>query len=514
MNSGKYVSFFSTALFLCWLLPSPSAAGDTDSLSINTAIHEALKKNLSIELTRQEAEAAQGAVQAEQGLFDPLVTATGIGEKKQQTALFAGGAEEEKTALWTATLSKKMETGTTVDLTWENQRYRTDSLLAAMNPSYNSALSVGVSQPLLKGNGREIQTAAIVAAEKNADAALSLIDSQAADLAARVKIAYWELVFARQDIEVKKLSLALAEKLLDETRRKIEIGTMAGVDIYQPESEVARREEVLIASERAIAAAEDLLKTLLNRDDLTGAIVPGDLPAVVDTLPDEQEVIEKTLAARPDITAADLAVAAADARLQKARDNVRPSLSLEGRAGVTGTDDRYGDSLDRVMNDSDVGWRVGLVFSVPLGNRTARGQQAIALAEKNRARTSADLLRQELTRQAREAVRNVTLSLKSIEASRKTALAVKKRMEAEEDKFEVGLATALDVLEAQEAYARALIGEKRAKIDHVEALAELDRLQGILEVNGEQIARHGPPPHHHPNLSVQTHNAWLPMPGS
>jgi outer membrane protein TolC len=358
--------------------------------------------------------------------------------------------------------------------------------MVALDELYSSAFSLIISQPLLKGNNRAVQTAGVRSAEKYTQAASYLVENQAADLAAQVKKAYWDLVFARQDIEVKELSLKLARNLHEETRIKIESGVLAEVEIYQPDSEIARREETLIASERNIANAEDNLKLLLNSEEWQASIIPGDTPVVIPEKPDLKVTLENVLANRPDIRASELLVDRAEILVDKAEDDLKPSLSLSGTAGMKGEGDSYGNSLEDSFSDPKFNWQVGLILQVPLGNRSSRGALARERAKLMSARQRSELLRQEAKRSAREAVRNVNLALKTIEATRKTSLASQKRLEAEQAKFEVGLATANDVLEFQDSYAQALISEKRALIDLSKARAELDRVQGIVRFSNRQ----------------------------
>jgi len=349
-----------------------------------------------------------------------------------------------------------------------------------IDPAYSSGLSAGISQPLLQGRGQEAQTAGLRARRKNVAAVERVVDSSAVDLAALVKENYWQLVYAIQEIEVKKLSLELARTLLDDTQKKIDAGAMAGVEIYQPESEVARREEALIAGERAIADLEDRLQQLLNRPDWSTPVVPTDLPRVQEEVPTVQTTVAKALEKRPDIQAAARRIEAAEITVKLKENMLRPSLDLFGRMGLAGVDDAYDDSVGDIAADAGTVWKVGLVFSLPLGNNGAKGELAAARADLRKARLDLQLLKQENTRAARQAVRDIGLSLKSIHAGKKTTLALQRRLQAEQDKFDVGLSTALDVLEAQEAYALAVANEKRASIDHAIAQARLARALGSL----------------------------------
>lgn len=470
--------FFLATASLFFGQTSAACAAAPLQLTLAQAVAMALDNNLGIKITREDVAKAQAAVQGEEGAFDPVLVASGSHEDSRKTPASSFEPGKEKTSAWSASLKKKIQSGAELDLSWENARYSSDFSFLTIDPAFSSGLSVGISQPLLQGSGQEMQTAGLRAGRKNVAAAERTVDSSAVDLAGRVKETYWQLVYAIQEIEVKKLSLELARTLLDDTQKKIDAGTMAGVEIFQPESEVARREEALIAGERTIADLQDRLQQLLNRPDWSTPLVPIDLPAVQEEVPRAQATVEKSLENRPDIAAAARRIEAAEITVKLKENMLRPSLALSGRMGLVGVDDAYGDSVGDIAADAGTVWKVGLAFSLPLGNNGAKGELAAARADLRKARLDLELLKQEITRVARQAVRDIGLSLKSIHAGKKTTLALQRRLQAEQDKFDVGLSTALDVLEAQEAYAKAVANEKRAFIDHAIAQARLARALG------------------------------------
>jgi outer membrane protein TolC len=196
--------------------------------------------------------------------------------------------------------------------------------------------------------------------------------------------------------------------------------------------------------------------------------------------PDFDRVLANAMANRPDIKAADLQIEAARLRAAAAKNRTLPSLNLEGGVGLGGTSDSYQNSLDNISSDPDTIWQVGIVFSTQLGNNTAKGEYQQAKAGLAKARTKSEFLRQQVRRSTREVVRDVALAVKGVEAAGKTSLATLKRLEAEQEKFEVGRSTANDVLEAQEAYAEAVSSENRVRVEYAKTLAELDRIQGII----------------------------------
>lgn len=478
--SYKFTVIFSLLFLLISFLGNSGQAEDLEKIALRSAVEQALSNNLNIQLRRQEVNAAAGAVLSAKGKFDVYIDAEAYGRSEERTPLFIGGATQEDSGIWNAEASKMFTTGTSLNLGWNNSSFNSDAFGLLLDPSYTSGLTLGVRQPLLRGFGVDVQTAQIRSFQKQLEAASYQVSSEAANLAAEVKIAYWNLVFARQDIEVQKLSLALAKQLLQETEAKIAAGSLAEIEIYKPRSEVARREEQMISAERAIGIAEDQLKLLLNSERWLIPFEPTDQPTTDPVILDLPIIIDNALQNRPDIKSADLLVDAARLEEKKAKDDIRPDLALVGDIGMAGTADDYGNSLDNNLRNPDNLWQVGVTFSVPLENRGARGNYQQAKANYYRAKTSAELLRQQIRKNVRTTVRDVQLAIKALDATRKTTLASKKSLEAEQAKFAAGRSTTLDVLIAQEEYSRALSQQNLTNANYASTLAELDRIQGLI----------------------------------
>jgi len=481
----RILLYLFVGLLIIPVFPSVCLAGpgtaDGVKLTLVDAVQQALANNLGLQLQKDEVTAAEGAKQAAEGEFDIIATAEGGAQEKEYTPLVPESVKEDETAQWSAGVEKKYITGTEVSVNWNNSRYASEPA-TFLDPAYNSGLSIGVRQPLLQGFGIDRQTASIRASEKNLAAASQLVGSEAANLAASVKAAYWNFVYAWQDKTVKELSLTLAQKLLEETQEKINAGKLAEVEIYQPRSEIARREQNLILADRTIGLYEDELKLLLNSKDWVSSYIPADLPSIEPVVPDPRAVEEKALAGRPDLKAAELSIEAARIQEEVAQDNIRPSLALVGSVGQGGTDETYGDSLSDAVESPETEWQAGLTFSVPLQNNTAKGRYRQASAAYSRAKNQAQQLRLTVQKSVRTTVRDVQLAIKAMEATKKTSLATQKRLEAEEVKFAVGRATTFDVLTAQDAYSQALSQEKQSQVAYALALAELDRIQGVIGV--------------------------------
>jgi outer membrane protein len=481
----KYPKFIS-GLFVTFALFAGTAHGKSTEIGLAHAVKSALQNNLNLQLRKEDVIEVEGTTESAQGKFDTLLSASTETRSQEFTPQFSGDLDKNNSTTWNAGLKKRFTPGTEIDLSWNNGFQETSPAYSLIDPVYKSNLVLSIRQPLLKGFGKEIQTAELQASLKQQEATSYLVDSEAADLIAEVKKAYWELVYTWQDIEVQKLSLQLAKKLLEEIREKIRAGKLAEVEIFRPESEVARREENLITSEKSIGFAEDNLKFLINSKEWSTSLIPKDLPEMPLIHPDLPSILKNALANRPDLKAANLVTESAKISAKKSRDDLRPDLALQGSIGTGGTDDNYSSSLGNTIDDPDALWSVGIQYSIPLNNSLAKGQHRTAKAALRKAQTRAELLRQQIRRTVRTTVRDVNLAIKAMEASHKTTIATQKGLEAEEVKFEAGRATSLDVLVAQETYSQALSQEKRAQIVYAQALAELDRIQGLVTIPTEK----------------------------
>ncbi len=470
------------ALFLAQISYSAAADNEAINISLSDTVRATLENNLGLKLREQDVVISEGVALEAEASFDALFSADIAATDTNSVPITIATAGEERTAGWNASVSKRFSPGTEFDVSWKNRNLDTDSDSYLFDPLYNTAVTVGINQPLLRGRGEAVQRALIQSAQSGIKASSFLVDSEAADLTAEVKKAYWQLVYAYQNLEVLKLGLTLAKTLYDDTAAKIRAGKLASIDIYQPESEVARREEDLITGERAIGVAESNLKLLMNSQDWNTPFSPTSKPDTAPVTPDITSVLANALENRPDLKAAAMQIEATEYQLNKAENDVLPALNLFGSVGFGGTDDAYTNALSNSLDGSETLWQMGVTFSRPFSNSLARGRLRQALAENRKSRTSLELLRQNIRRTVQITVRDVKLALKAIEATSKTATATEKRLEAEQIKFDAGRSTTLDVLIAQQDFSSALSAENLAKVIYAQTLAELDRIQGFITI--------------------------------
>ena len=496
-------------LFLLVLLPSaPSATGAPRRripLTLEDCLVRALRYEANLEAATHLAAAAEARIEEAHGIFDPVsnTQARWTDEKTPEQPVQVGpqsfDQESDQVDIFASTgVSQALATGGTFDVLFQANRFRSrfTTLNTLVTPAVadvehiefaTTSLNLSIRQPLLRGGWTSIGLEPVRRAELERDAAVADRAVAEQTLLYDVHVAYWNLVFTRDDREVKQLSLSLAERLLEINRRKVEVGASAPVEVYQAETEIAMRKEALITSDHAILAAEDRLKALLypfvERGEWDFEIVPSTEPPPASSgpLPAWEDIFEKARESRPDLRKARAEVARAELALHAAENGTLPRLDLEGRIGTAGTDDRIRQTFDDTFSNDFPNHSVGLVLSFPFGNVGPRAREAAAREDLAAARVSLRGLENTVAEETRAAVRQLHFLLEKQEASRKSRELAKRQLDAGEVKFDAGAATNYEVLGLQEDLAEAMTNEKLTILTHAKALANLEKVQGILQ---------------------------------
>ena len=361
---------------------------------------------------------------------------------------------------------------------------------------YTTELKLAFTQPLLKDFGANVTRNQIHIARNNLTISNEEFRQQVIDSTSQTQQTYWELVFRRQDLQVRRQQLDLAEQLLARVRRQVEVGTLAPIEVLQAETEIARIHEEIIIAANAVRDAEDRLKRAMHLS-LSGEfadveLLPTDLPAYSAPVLNQAAEIAEALAQRPDLKQAQLLLRNQNIALVFNQNQVLPTLDLAASLRFNGISDTLGHSLEEFQTDRRQ-WEVGLVFSYPLGNRRAKG----------RVRQSRLAIRQQLLRiqeleenvmeEVRRAVRGVLATAELVQASKAASRLAQKQLDAEEKKLKVGLATVFTVLQFQEDLAVERSNEIRSLTQFLQARVNLEAVKStLLQVNDIAIEPNGP----------------------
>ena len=452
------------------------------SLTLKEAIALSLEKNLSIADERLLSKSSEAEVMVREGEFDPAFN-LGLSQsntKNPTVSLVTSG--EEKTTSYDLSFGGKINTGTTYELKWAGGRVkRSATPFLTVNPYYFSGFSLSLTQPILKGFGKSVQESSLNVARNSVDVSMLAVENKASAVIADTSGAFWRLHYARSGLKASVLSLELAKSLREEIRARIDAGALAPVEIYKADAEVALREEALIGARKAVYDAEDALKAVMNIEDWETEILASEVPAEPSEANEEfQSAFGEALEKRPDYRAA-LIEQKNKALLRKYYDNQRlPSLNLTASSGLNGVDESFGGSVDESTSGDFYSWLIGITFNIPLQNKIAKGNYMKARHEEDRANLNILTLKQRITAEVREAIRAVRLSRESVLAARASLAASKTRLETEEAKLKLGMATINDVFTFQEDYSRSMAALDKALSDHATATVMLEKAKGTL----------------------------------
>ncbi len=480
MKKGFFIVFIYLFFSSFFINSNILADEDVIRLTVDDVVRMALENNLSIKVEQFKEKAAEADVKTEEGEFDPLLKFDLEKSVLNQEVPLIFLSSEETSSGFDASLEGKIKTGTSYSLSWVNLKEEGNSPFLTLNPYYSSDLMIEISQPILKGFGTSTQSAMIDVSKNKHEISKLELGRETIDVVANAVNAYWNMLVVKNLLEVDRLSLELAERLHDEIKARIKVGIMAPVDIYQAEAEIAKREEAIISVEKRIEDAEDRLKSILNMSDWNVKISAVSVPPDSVTIPDINEVVEKASSQRRVYKEKSLE-GKNKAILAKYYKNQRlPDLNVYGSYGLNSVDENYSKAWESPDLDEHYSWQLGANLTVPIGNRLAKGNYYRAKYEEEQVETELIELKKEIIIESRKAWRAVKLADKRIVATKKTRIAAKKRLEAEEGRFKVGLGTLNDLLKFQEEYARAIFRERKATIDYAKSIVNLKRVQGEL----------------------------------
>lgn len=486
-------SMFSPSLSWSLDITQPTPTERQEAISLADAAVRALQNNLDISLSRHTKESRLSDIVIEQAKFDPTVSLNGryfrtvdplnrpvfgaTGFQLNQITTF-----DQRTHAVSVDASTNLVTGGNIDVNYSPARNNVNQDLAdgfLFNPAWTGGLSFTVTQPLLKNAGIGVNATFIKIAQNNAVVEQHIFRDRVLTVIASVEQNYWGLVFARENVKVAQAALKAAEELLATNRIKAKGGVMSVVDVLQAEAAVASRVEQVLVAEKVIRDEEDQLRTLLNPGEAelrqTVRLAPVDAPITYLETLSLEEAIETAIEQRPEIVQAKKNIESSELNTQFARNQLLPTLSVQGTMGLSGLGSDYGGSFTRNFSGDFYNYGAGLLFSYPLGNRSAISTYNKRKLDAKSAEVTLASVRHQIILGVREAVRRAQTDFKRIETTRSARILAEKQLQTEQERLKVGLSTTRFVLEFQRDLATAQGNELRAIVDYNKSLSNLAR---------------------------------------
>lgn len=446
--------------------------------------------------------------------FDPIVTSTTtIADANIPfNNAFTSGAGSTSvassithTAQFNNQYAQTFQTGTNLTVAWNNTR-SSSNLPNFFNPDVSSNLQVSLSQPLLNGFGKELWTRNIRIANNNRKIADWVFAQQAITTITTTIDDYWELVYARENVKVNERAVAVAQKLYDDNKKQLEIGSMAPLDVTRSESELATNQQNFIFAQTVQLQDEQTLKNDISKDPLAPniinvEIIPTDQPKQPEVVeaPTFEEAIKEAFAKRPELQeqAYDLKNAEIDVRATKSA--LLPSLTANafymssGLAGnsltPTPVDQGFTTAQNQIFNNRFPEYAGQLTLTLPLRNRSAQAFHVRSLLVQRQLETQMQQLRNAALLDVRKSYIALTQDRAQVAAASKARQLQQETFDAEQKKYQLGASTVYLVIQTQRDLILAEGNEIRALANLVEAKASYERSVGrTLEVNHVTVA--------------------------
>jgi outer membrane protein len=443
--------------------------------------------------------------------------------------------------------SRGFETGTSLTVSWNNTRSSSTSTANFFNPAVQSALTVGFTQALLNGFGIAVNTRNIRIAKNNRKIADWAFAELAITTITNTITAYWELVYARANVKVNEQAVAVAQKLYEDNKKQLGVGTMAPLDVTRAESELATDTQNLIVARTVQLQDEQILKNAITKDPLAPNVVNVEIltsdqptpPATIEN-PSFEESIKEAFAKRPELQEQLLNLKNADIDVLATRNALRPSLTLSGQyssvglAGnspikgtavvvssgvpivdangnpiavdvggvatpifqpvtvtpVTGTNQQgFGTAQSQIFHSQFPDFSAQLTLGLPLRNRSAQADNVRSILTQRQQESALQQLKNAALLDVRNTYIALTQDRAQVESASKARELQQETFNAEQKKYRLGASTVYNVILTQRDLISAQGTELRALANLVEAKANYERALGrTLDVNHVTIA--------------------------
>ncbi len=507
------------------VLPPPSSAspppvapppGPVRRITIDEAVASALEQNVSLQVQRMDPTITALDLAQAYGSWLPALTGSFRFQSLEQpvaTTLQSGASNFKQDQLvGSFGVEQFLPSGGSYVLGYQASRAKNNNRFATLNPNTQGNLTFSFDQPLLRNRGVDSTRLNIQISKNNM--AISDLDlrNTVVTTARNVKNAYWDLAVALSNLAVQQQTLELARQTLGDNRKRVEVGTMAPIDIVQAEAEVASNEENVIIAEQTVAQAQDRLRALVldpgTPDFWNTTFEPADTPALAANPVDVDAAVANAVQNRLDLQQTRKLLESNETRIKFLQNQVLPAIGVSvdyGLAGlggtvisapsggidpstqVTTTQIGYSDVLRDVFGFSFPTWTAAVNVSYPLGRNPNRVNLERARLQNEQSQLQLRDQERQVVQQVRDLARQVNTNLRRVSTTRVARTLAERRLEAEQKKFGVGLSTTFNVLQAQRDLAAARNNEQRAILDFEKSRVDFDAAQEASISTGSGI---------------------------
>jgi len=409
-------------------------------------------------------------------------------------------------------ISKGFLTGTTVSLGLNNTSVTSNNPRNDFNPATTSSLALSVSQHLLQGFGPGINSRQIHIAQNNREVSDLTFKLQVETTVAAVMELYWDLVSFNEAVQVARDALAASQRLREDNRKQVEVGTLAQIEVVRAEAEIASREQTLVVSQTRALQQETILKTALSRTGVSNPAIAAahiittdriQVPEVEPVTP-IQDMTAMALSARPELAQSRIQLANQQLTIRGSKNGLLPTLDIVANLsnGALAGDPNplpppigsvhsntaffiggYGTVLAQLFARNFPNYSIGFNLNVPIRNRAAQAQ---VISDELTYRQQ-QLVLQRLENQVRVDVQNAVIGVSQARAqyisAQKAQVLQAQTLDAETKKLSLGASTIYNQILAERDLVTAQSNLVTAEAAYARAKVELDRSTGQILYN-------------------------------
>lgn len=499
-------------------MPMEPAAPESEGvpLTLREALALALDNNLNIAVRRYEPIVSEADILFERGVFEP--TLSFAGSQQELTSLSVDPFTQSQPSVvnniraGSVIFSDPLSSGGRLTATFRGNMFRSGDPRFAISPVFSSDLILTYDQSLLRDFGFDVNKTGIRIARRNLSISESQFRQAVIDTINNVEKAYWDLKFALQDLEVKRHSMRLSQETMAQNKIRVEVGTMAPIEVTTAEAEVASRHQEVLLAENALENSRDLLLLRLNQPKTSPLWVlpvnPVDEPPFDPEMTiDLEAAIQEAYANRPDLEQTQFLLENDEDIVARARNGLRMDLTARAqyqRSGLTGkntaqaldTDgdgipdlfiparallnDSFSDAASQIYDEIFDSWLVSLNLAIPLGNKQAKARFLNARLRQEQRREFLDAQELDTVISVRNSARAVHNTVERVQAARVNVRLQRERLSAENKRYENGMTTTFNLFQFQDDLTQAESMVSLALVDYNKALSDLETAKGTL----------------------------------
>ena len=459
--------------------------------------------------------------------YDPVLN--GLLEFQRQTIPLSNAVQTGTQVLNTNTTTGNLSyqqgfsPGTSLSVGFTNNRQTSNNARNFTNPTLNSTFTATLTQHLLWGAGRSVNLRLIRIAQNNKRSSQEAFRNQVISTVSQIENIYWDLVNAYEDFKVKERSLALAQKILSDNQKQVQIGTLAPLDVVRAQSNVATAEQDLIVSKTNLQLQQLFMKNALTRNLPNNSqimqmeIIPTDTVQIPDqeNLPSVEDLIKTALTSRPDYNQQKIVLQNSEINLKGTNQGLLPIVDVFGFYGATGLAGMqnplfpactgtlappnclvpgsiaprgFGDAFSDLFNSSAPNKGMGFNIQIPLGNRVAEAAQVRSRLELRQSQLGLKALENQIAIFVRQDAYTVEQNRARVAAAQKAQELAVQVLDAEQKKYNLGASTYVNVLQDERDLTAAESNLVSAKTSYAKAKVLLDQATAqTLEHNNIKI---------------------------